>query len=245
MKILWIIGAIVLFVGIMILLYKLADYSEKKMKEERKRHIEKSALYKQPSFLESMLYTNIHSRTKSKIICLTIIVFVFLLFVLNVNKIILIIIIVSSVICVLMYVFAKDKKIPIILLVIIIVICIIISIFYYINTTNINEYNRQFLQYKEVVTTSKNFYISDIEGFIDTVKRNNNDGKRSISVQYDGNTYQSEDELDELLSKLDLNQKYTFDYEPKDNYIETIYIYRYLTADEKIMMNIINNKNSN
>lgn len=246
--IVWTISGIILFVVIMILLYILTDYLKKKAIEEKNKYIRKSALYKTPSLIDSIIYVGVerrYERAKSGIIVTIIVFFIFPLYVLNVNKIIFIIIVVSSVICVLMYEFAEDKKNSIILLVIIIVSCIIISLIYFINIYNRSEHNSPFLQYRVFETSREDFYISDIEGFINTVKRNNNDEKRLVSVQYNGNTYQSEEELDELLSELDVNQKYTFNYETKDNYIETIYIYRYFTEDEKIIMNIINDKNSN
>ena len=94
-----------------------------------------------------------------------------------------------------------------------------------------NNYNKKFLDYEiyNSEPSERNYYIIDVEGFINTVKSNNNSG-RKVSIEINGNSYTTPEELDELLSKINKPVKYeaTNTFTKYNHYLKSVKLSMYV-----------------
>ena len=124
----------------------------------------------------------------------------------------------------------KKKKISNIICGITVVLVCIIVLWNVILNKNIENYNAQFTSYIEDEKSyiSRNRYISDVEGLLNTAINNNKSGRKTTII-YQSTNYTSEDELKQLLSKIDTNKRYiiSITYDKSYDYIECIKLTSY------------------
>ena len=117
----------------------------------------------------------------------------------------------------------------------IISICLVGSIVLWVVVSLIlsNNYNEKFLNYEiyNSEPVNRDYYISDVEGFINTVKSNNTFG-RKVSIEVNGNFYTTTEELDELLRKINKPMKYkvTDTYTKYNHYLKSVKLSMYLNS---------------
>ena len=119
------------------------------------------------------------------------------------------------------------------------IICIIsVAIVCIITLSNImNEnYNKQFLEYQ--INTSAYLveprYVNNVEGLINTAIKNNKIGKK-VTFVYENTEYTSEEELKQLLGKLNINKTYfmytKYNDDNEYSYIESIILSKYINPE--------------
>ena len=128
----------------------------------------------------------------------------------------------------------KNKKVSnIICIISVALVCIIgarIGISNYMRV----HYNKQFMQYmeKEYNYIDAAYYVSDMEGLVNTAIKNNKSGRKTTII-YLSNEYTSPDELEQLLEKVNKGEKYKsiIYYDKNYEYIETIKLISHTSDD--------------
>ncbi len=125
----------------------------------------------------------------------------------------------------------KNKKLSNIMCAVSVVLVCIIAIWTGISNKIIENYNNQFLQYKEGGYGYDNYYV-DIKGLINTAIENNKSG-RKVTLIYKDVKYTSVDELEQLLSNFNTRKKCLMRIEYNNGYIESITLNRYIYDFQK------------
>ena len=98
------------------------------------------------------------------------------------------------------------------------------------------NYNKQFLEYQ--INTSAYLveprYVNNVEGLINTAIKNNKIGKK-VTFVYENTEYTSEEELKQLLGKLNINKTYfmytKYNDDNEYSYIESIILSKYINPE--------------
>ena len=105
----------------------------------------------------------------------------------------------------------------------------IVAIWNFVSDKIIENYNEQFLQYRQAVYNGFDiYYVSDTEGLIETVINNNKKNSRKVTIIYKENYYTSVEELNRLLNEIDMNNYYFMTNKYDYDYIKTIKLQRYI-----------------
>lgn len=117
----------------------------------------------------------------------------------------------------------------------------IIALWVGISNKMIENYNKQFLQYDKKSSYWHPSYVSDVEGLINSVIKNNK-SDRKLTIIYQNTNYTSIDELKQLLSKLSTDKNYSMEikYDKKYDYIESITLSTYVNQEVRnFLRNIV------
>lgn len=112
----------------------------------------------------------------------------------------------------------KHKRVSYIICLIAFLIIGILPCANFITDKKIESYNHQFLQYRKKEYGVYIYYVSDIEGLITAVINNNSKNKKEVSVIYNGSTYITQSQLEQLLSMVDTSNKYYISLKKDSNY---------------------------
>ncbi len=116
----------------------------------------------------------------------------------------------------------RDKEISNFICGVSVIIVCIITLCIGISKKMIENYNNQFLQYKEGIYGNDEYSV-DVKKIINKAIENNKSGKK-VTFIYEDVNYTSVDELGQLLNELNTRKKclMTIEYDNNDDYIESI-----------------------